>query len=461
MEDLGQVAIEAGLKAGASFVDIRIEHSKKTNLEVVNEVSRDTVLATEKGAGIRAFVDGSWAFGYTSDVTRSGIRKASESITRMALVASKSIEERFEIEAPSFRGKVKYKAKVPINKTQVEYKIELVKELSKDIHYFDRRVKNSRVLYRDIYTELFVANSLGTSVWEESGKIIFIPFCTAKDERSVQEANVAIGLTGGLGDITDERMRWLAEEPSKVALSLLKSKAVKGGIYDVIADPTLNGAMIHEAFGHACEGDSLTGGSSVLQNRLGTVIGPKRINLIDDPTSVGHLGSFVYDWEGTLATRRQLVENGVLTEFMHSLDTSSRLDMNANGAARAMSFMYPPIPRMSNTYMEPGNWNLEELIEDTKEGIIMCNVDYGYTDSSKGQFMFKSIYGQMVENGERTHVVRDTSIAGQILEILHKIDAICDDFFYDAGSCGTQGQMVWVMSGGPHVRFRQVPVGGV
>ena len=75
--------------------------------------------------------------------------------------------------------------------------------------------------------------------------------------------------------------------------------------------------------------------------------------------------------------------------------------------------------------------------------------------------MFKSAHGQLIENGERSDVVRDASIAGQILEILPKIDAICNDFFYDAGSCGTQGQMAWVMSGGPHIRLKQVPVGGV
>ncbi len=461
MEDLSQIAIESGLKAGASFVDIRIERTKQTSLDVVNEVSRNTILSTEKGAGIRAFADGSWAFGYTSDITKSGIKKASESITRMALVASKSIEAHFEIEAPSFQGKVEYNAKIPIDETDVEYKIDLVKELSKDIHFFNSRVKSSRVLYKDFYTELFIANSLGTSTYEETGRIIFIPFCTAKDERSTQQANVAIGLTGGLGDISDERMKWLVEEPSRVAVSLLNSKAIPGGIYDIIADPPLNGGMIHEAFGHACEGDSLTGGSSILQNRLGTAVGPEYINLVDDPTLKGHLGSFVYDWEGTRTTRKELVKKGILSEFMHSLDTASRLEMDANGAARAMSFMHPPIPRMSNTFMEPGDWDLDELIEDTKEGIIMCNVDYGYTDSSKGQFMFKAIHGQMIENGERTYVVRDASIAGQILEILSKIDAICNDFFYDAGNCGTQGQMAWVMSGGPHVRFRQVPVGGV
>lgn len=461
MEDIANLAIETGLNTGAAFIDIRIEYTRKTNLDVVNEVTRNTILATEKGAGIRAFVDGSWAFGYTSDLTKAGIKKSSESIAKMAISASKWVEERFEIEAPSFHDRIEYKAETPIDETPVEYKIEQAKQLSKDMSQTDPRVKSSRIIYRDVYTELYVANSLGTMIKEETGRIVFIPMCTAKDEKSTQQAHLALGLTGGLGDMPDELMQMLVEEPSRIAISLLNSKSVKGGIYDVIVDPPLNGAMIHEAFGHACEGDSLTGGSSVLQGRMGTSVGPEHINLFDDPTLKGHVASFVYDWEGTRATRKQLVKNGVLSELMHSLDTASRLEMDVNGAARAMTFMHPPIPRMSNTFMEPGDWDLDELIADTKEGIIMCNVDYGYTDSTKGSFMFKSVHGQLIEKGERACIVRDASIAGQILDILPKIDAICNDFFYDAGSCGTQGQMAWVMSGGPHIRLRQVPVGGV
>ncbi|MFX1563801.1 MAG: TldD/PmbA family protein [Promethearchaeota archaeon] len=461
MEELAATAIETGLNAGATFVDIRIEYTRKTSIEVVNGVTRTTILATEKGAGIRAFVDGSWAFGHTSDLTNSGIRQAAESITKMALATRPWIYEKIEIDAPTFKDTIDYKTKVPVDTTPIEFKINLAKQISSSISQFDKRVSNSKVIYRDAYTELYVANSLGTRIREDSARMVFIPICTAKDIRSTQRGIAAMGFTGGLGDIGDERIQWMTEEPSRVALSLLSSKAIKGGVYDIIADPILNGAMIHEAFGHACEGDSLTGGSSVLQDKMATPVGPEHINLADDPTLRGHIGSFVYDWEGTRAEKRVMVKDGILSEFLHTIDTASRLNMNVNGAARAASFMFPPIPRMSNTFMESGDWDLEELIQDTKEGVIMCNVDYGYTDSTKGQFMFKAEHGQLIEKGERTTIVRDASIAGLILEILPKIDAVCNDFFYDSGTCGTQGQEVWVMSGGPHIRIRQVPVGGV
>ena len=461
MEDLGAIAIEAGLSAGASFVDIRFENTQQTQLDVVNGVTRNTSLSTTKGAGIRAFVDGSWAFGHTNELTAMGIRETARNVAHMSLATRPWVSEHFEIEAPTFKGRSEYKVEGPINTTPVEDKVSLANEIGAEMSAFDKRVVNSRVVYRDVYTELHVLNSLGTNVSEAHGRIVIIPFCTAKDHRGPQQAHAALGFTTGLGDISSERIRWFAEEPSRIALSLLDSKAMKGGIYDVLADPALNGAMIHEAFGHACEGDSLTGGTSVLQDRLDTSVGPEHINLVDDPTLSGHVGSFTYDWEGTKAKRRQLVKSGILSEFIHTLDTSSRMNMIANGGARAMTFMFPPITRMSNTFMEPGDWQFDELVKDTKEGVLLCNVDYGYTDSTKGQFMFKATHGRIIDNGELGGYVRDASIAGLILDILSKIDACCDDFFYDVGSCGTQGQMAWVMSGGPHVRIRQVPVGGL
>jgi TldD protein len=460
MEDLARLAIETGLNLGISFVDIRIETARMTNLEVVKGVTMKTLIANRAGAGIRAFTKGSWAFGHTSDLTASGIRKAVESLSRMASVATKWVDMDFEIDAPAFSGKAKYRAKDPINNATLEEKIEVAQSIDHQLRQADSRVMHTKVLYRDAWTDSYVANSLQTETRQETGQILIVPICTAKEGANIREATIGYGLTGGLGDISRQDMYDLGTKPAKIAVDLLDSVALKGGVYDVIVDPVLNGAMIHEAFGHACEADNHTGGSSVLEGKLNSAIGPETVSITDDPTLENHIGSYEYDSEGTRARRRQLVRDGVLTEFLHDLDTAARLKMKPNGAARAMSFMHPPIPRMSNTFMEPGDWDLEELIQDTKHGVLMCNVNYGYTDSTKGQFMFQAPYGYEIQNGEKTKMVRDASIAGLITDILWKIDGVSNDFSYDVGNCGTQNQMALVMSGGPHVRIRQVPVGG-
>ena len=460
MENLAELAIETGLDLGMSFVDIRMETTRMTSLEVVKGVTMKTLIANHTGAGIRAFTKGSWAFGHTSDLTVSGIRKAVESLSRMASATTKWVDMDFEIDAPAFSGKAKYRAKGPINKATIEEKIEVAQSIDRQLRQADSRVMHTRVLYRDVWTDRYVANSLQTETRQETGQITITPICTVKESANVQKVAIAYGLTGGLGDISRQAMYNLGTKPAKIAVDLLDSVSLKGGVYDVIADPVLNGAMIHEAFGHACEADNHTAGSSVLKGKLNSAIDPETISITDDPTLEHHIGSYEYDSEGTPARKRELVRDGVLTEFLHDLDTAARLEMEPNGAARAMSFMHLPIPRMSNTFMEPGDWDLDELIQDTKHGVLMCDVNYGYANSSKGQFMFQAPYGYQIQDGERTKMVRDASIAGLITDILWKIDGVSSDFSYDVGECGTQNQTALVMSGGPHVRIRQVPVGG-
>jgi len=460
MENLAELAIETGLDLGMSFVDIRMETTRMTSLEVVKGVTMKTLIANHTGAGIRAFTKGSWAFGHTSDLTVSGIRKAVESLSRMASATTKWVDMDFEIDAPAFSGKAKYRAKGPINKATIEEKIEVAQSIDRQLRQADSRVMHTRVLYRDVWTDRYVANSLQTETRQETGQITITPICTVKESANVQKVAIAYGLTGGLGDISRQAMYNLGTKPAKIAVDLLDSVSLKGGVYDVIADPVLNGAMIHEAFGHACEADNHTAGSSVLKGKLNSAIGQETISITDDPTLEHHIGSYEYDSEGTPARKRELVRDGVLTEFLHDLDTAARLEMEPNGAARAMSFMHLPIPRMSNTFMEPGDWDLDELIQDTKHGVLMCDVNYGYANSSKGQFMFQAPYGYQIQDGERTKMVRDASIAGLITDILWKIDGVSSDFSYDVGECGTQNQTALVMSGGPHVRIRQVPVGG-
>jgi TldD protein len=460
MEDLAKLAIETGLDLGMSFVDIRIEAARMTSFEVVKGVTMKTLIANHTGAGIRTFTKGSWAFGHTSDLTVSGIRKAVESLSQMASATAKWVDTDFEIDAPTFSGKAMYRAKGPINKATIEEKIEVTQSIDHQLRQADSRVMHTRVLYRDIWTDRYVANSLQTEIHQETGQIALTPICTVKEGANIQRAAIGYGLTGGLGDISKEAMHNLGTKSATTALGLLDSVSLKGGVYDVIADPVLNGAMIHEAFGHACEAGNHTAGSSILKGKLNSAVGPETISITDDPTLEHHIGTYEYDSEGTRAQKRELVRDGVLTEFLHDLDTAARLKMIPNGAARSMSFMHPPIPRMSNTFMEPGDWDLDELIQDTKHGVLMCDVNYGYANSAKGQFMFQAPHGCLIQNGERTEMVRDVSIAGSITDILWKIDGVSNDFSYDVGDCGTQDQELLVMSGGPHVRIRQVPVGG-
>ncbi len=461
MEDLAGIAIEAALRQGVSFADIRIEDTRDTRFEITDGITKQSIGSHSKGAGIRAFVDGAWAFAQTTDLTAKGMRTTAESVAKMALATKDRVAERFDIEAPSYEYKVRLRVKRPLEDVTAEEKIAFTKHIDDQARAHDKRVVNTRTIYADTKTDLYIANSLGTSVWMVHLVPRIFSVVTAKEGANRQRAFLSVGGRGGYELMEEERSQVLGTRAAKRAIELLSSIAIKGGKYDVIMDPILNGVMCHEAFGHAAEADNWTAGTTCLEGKFGKTVGPENLSIVDDPTMEGMRGSFEYDWEGTRARKRYLVKDGILNELLHNLETSSRLGYELNGAGRAQSFRFPPLPRMSNTFMEPQDWDLDELIADTKEGVLLCSFNYGYTNSARGQFMFQASHGYLIEKGEKSQMVRDCSLAGLILEFLPKVDAICKDFEMDSGTCGKAGQSLPDMSGGPHARARDVPVGGM
>ncbi len=461
MDDITQAAIEAALKIGVSFADVRIENAATTIIEINDGITRQSIASRIKGAGIRAFIDGAWAFGQTTDLTPAGMRSTGESVAKLALATRDRVEEKFEIDGPTFEGKFKMSLKKPFDSISIKEKMDLVKMIDDQARDFDKRIVTTRSIYGELWSEITIANSFGTNVSFQNSIPMIISVPTAKDGSNRQRLQKSMGVRGGFEKMETEEAQNIGTAAAKLVIDLLSSKATKGGVYDVVMDPILNGVLTHEAFGHAAEADNWPAHSTVLEDKIGERMGPEFLSISDDPTLREIRGSYEFDWEGTKSRKRHLVKDGFLNELLHSLETSSRLDMEPNGSARSQSFMHPPLPRMSNTFMEPRDWKFNELLEDTKSGILLCNFNYGYTQPANGRFMFQASYGYLIDNGEQGQMVRDVSLAGNILEVFSKIDAIGRDFELDAGTCGKDGQTVPTTTGGPHARIRAVPVGGM
>ncbi|MEM2141780.1 MAG: TldD/PmbA family protein [Candidatus Thorarchaeota archaeon] len=461
MDDEALIAIESALDAGASFADVRIENSNGLSIEVTDGVTRSATLSYMKGAGVRALAGGIWVFIQTTDLTPEKMRETGRSAGELARSMSSRVSERFTIEAPTFRDSVRVPVKTPLRDVSIEEKMLLVKDLDEQGRRVDERIKNTVTTYREVWEELRVVNSLGSDVSFQNSLPLISSTCTSIDGDKKRQSFLSVGGRGGFELMRTDDALSVGERAAKIAIDLLSSTVVRGGTYDVVMDPELNGTMVHEAFGHACEADFWLSHSTVLEGRLGESVGPDFLNISDDPTLPNMRGTCEYDWEGTRTRKHRLVEKGMLTDLLHSLETASRLGCTPNGAARAASSMGLPIPRMSNTFMEPGDWDVNELIEDTRQGLLLCGSNYGYTEPSKGQFMFQASHGYLIEHGELGQMVSDVSLAGSILDVLNRIDAVADDFKMQPGLCGKNGQMVPEMSGGPHARIRGIPVGGV
>ncbi|MDK2383736.1 MAG: TldD/PmbA family protein, partial [Candidatus Korarchaeota archaeon] len=252
----------------------------------------------------------------------------------------------------------------------------------------------------------------------------------------------------------------IAEEAAKRAVEALSAKPAPPGPHPAILDPKLAGVFIHEAFGHAAEGDAVVNNESILTGKLGEKVGSEVVSVVDDPTIEGLYGFYRYDDEGTESRRKYIVKEGILSGYMTNLETASKLGIEPTGNARSMDYSNPPIVRMSNTFIDRGDWTLEEMLSDMKRGIYAFGSLYGYTDPAKGQFMFKAEGGWLIENGELKQRLREVAITGMTLEVLNNMDAVGKDLSHDPGMCGKMGQWVPVTTGAPHVRVSRLVFGG-
>jgi TldD protein len=237
---------------------------------------------------------------------------------------------------------------------------------------------------------------------------------------------------------------------------------------NVLLEQSLVGVYIHEAFGHASEGDAILANRSVLRNQIGNQMAIGGVNVIDDPTLAGYRGSFKYDSEGTPTSKRDIIKDGKLVGYLNDLQTASMLDQGniLNGSARATDFRHMTMPRMGNTYIDNGELSLEELLQEIGDGVYLTYSNGGFVNPSTGEFYFSSQSGFKIENGELTTPIRNSGMSGMTLEVLQNTLGVGNDLMIDAfpGVCGkgnlTGFQPMPVTGGGPTIAAKDIIVGG-
>jgi TldD protein len=218
--------------------------------------------------------------------------------------------------------------------------------------------------------------------------------------------------------------------------------------------------FIHEAFGHLSEADFVYENPRMQELlQLGKPVAIEQLNVVDDATLNGLPGSLKYDDEGVPAQRKYLIKNGVLTQRLHNRETAGKMNEAPTGNARALSASYPPLVRMTNTAIEPGDRSFAETIADIDEGVYAVRMIGGQTNGE--MFTFAAAEGYMIRDGQIAEPVSDVTLTGNVFQTLTDIEAIGDDSVYTNGGCGKGGQSPLPVSvGGPHVRIKDVVVGG-
>jgi TldD protein len=362
-----------------------------------------------------------------------------------------------EFDAWSLNKEIKPKidpAKVPIDE-----KIKRVREIYTYVKNADKRIINVQVKYLELLIERIFVNNEGCKLRQviPRTRIFVVPIAK---EGSVVDYDYFIK-SGEMGfEIFDSIENKVLDQTINNSLEMLKAELPPAGRNTIILDSSMAGMIAHESFGHGLEADQILRDRSYLKKHLNKQVASEICTIYDTPSLEKKLGSYFFDDEGIKAGHNILVENGILRNFIYDRRTASVLKATPQGNGRRESFAHPVNVRMSNTYFGSGDYKLEEMISEIKEGVMLVHGSFGMEDPLGGGMQCTARKGYLIENGEKTKILKAIALSGDVLEMLKNIDAVSKDVLkLNGGTCGKGTEdMVPVTDGGSYIRAKNALV---
>jgi TldD protein len=442
-------------KAKADYTEARFEENQTSAIVYRGKTLESIGRSSASGGNVRALAKGGWGFTSFNELDNLANRVSIAAEQAKATGSGKSQLSPIDPVKDTVSSGVKTD---PVTIPLVEKK-KLLDEYN-EIMWSIPRIKTTNIGYSDSRKKVVFVNSEGSLISQERADVNLRLTAIAAKDSEVQQAGVSMGSRGDFEAITN--LHKMIKEMAQNAVNLLDAPQAKGGEYTVVLDPILAGVFVHEAFGHLSESDFVYENENMRKlMKLGKQFGAEQLNIVDSASDPpGLRGSFKYDDEGVRAVKTYLIREGKLVGRLHSRETATKMKEKPTGNARAINYRYPPIVRMTNTYIEPGKMSFFDIIADIKEGIYAKNW-YGGTTSME-MFTFSAGEAYMIRNGKIAEAIRPIMLTGNVFKTLLNIDAIGDDLdMNQGGGCGKGGQSpLPVSNGSPHIRIRHCLVGG-
>ena len=446
--------IERALRShDADYVEVRLDDTATNRIVYRGRELEEIGRIRSFGGNVRALVRGGW--GFVSFNEPAELRKRVEEAISAAHHVGR--ETSMLAEVPPVVDSVRLKVKKDPRAIPLATKKEMLDRYNERMLSVEG-VTSTNIMYSDSHKQVVFASSEGSYIEQERIDVVSRLSATARKNGDVQQASMSLGALNDFSYI--EALDEISIHLGERAVELLSAPYVKAGTYPVVLDPILAGVFCHEAFGHLSESDFVYENERMKEIMvLGRQFGQPHLNIVDGAAVPGLRGSFRYDDEGVPAQETDLIREGILVGRLHSRETAGKMGERVTGNARAIDYRFPPIVRMTNTYIEPGKMSFEELIADIDEGVYARNWFGGTT--SMEMFTFSAGEAYMIRNGKVAELLRPVKLTGNLFTTLINIDALGNDIdFNQGGGCGKGGQMpLPVSNGSPHIRIRDVVVG--
>ncbi len=455
---LGRV-LDSVMGRGIDHADLYFQLSREESWSLEDGIVKEASYNIEQGVGVRAMSAEKTGFAYTDEVVLPALEQAAGSAraiarsgaTQAVQAWSRPVEKRLYLPID------------PLDTLPDEDKVAWLMKLDAYARKQDPRVKQVMASLAASHEVVLIAASDGT---------------LAADVRPLVRMNVSViveqngrreqGYSGGGGRIGwnellhGEAPFKHAAEAVRQALVNLEAVAAPAGPMTVVLGPGWPGILLHEAIGHGLEGDFNRKGTSAFTNRIGQKVASETITVVDDGTLDSRRGSLNVDDEGTPSQCTVLIEKGILRGYLQDKLNARLMGMQPTGNGRRESFAHMTLPRMTNTYMRPGNTAPEEIIASVPKGLYAVNFGGGQVDITSGKFVFSASEAYLIENGRIGAPVKGATLIGNGPDVLTRVSLVGNDLKLDAGvgTCGKEGQSVPVGVGQPTLKIDSLTVGG-
>jgi TldD protein len=439
--------------------DLYFQHSRSESWVLEDGIVKDGNHSIEQGVGVRALSGEKTGFAYSDEIVLPALLEAAGSARAIAQAGASGVGKPLAIAT----GRALYPAIDPIETLSSEAKIALLRELDALCRSLDPRVKQVIVSIAASLETILLAGSDGTLA-ADVRPLVRVNVQVIAEQNGRRESGSAGG--GGRYGFTEllenERAHGFAREAVRTALVNLESVDAPAGNMTVVLGPGWPGVLLHEAIGHGFEGDFNRKGTSAFAGMMGEKVAAPGVTVVDDGTLAGRRGSLSIDDEGTPTNCTVLVENGVMKGYMQDKLNARLMGMAPTGNGRRESFAHLPMPRMTNTYMLPGERDPGEIIASVKKGLYAVNFGGGQVDITNGKFVFSASEAYLIEDGKVTRPVKGATLVGSGPEVLTRVSMIGNDLKLDegVGVCGKDGQSVPVGVGQPTLKIDRMTVGG-
>jgi TldD protein len=454
-----------GSLSGVDYGELRF-HDRIHNAIAVRQGDLETASSVRYGGvGVRVLVRSGWGFSSTSRVDSAGIEQAIADAVRAAEAASRgSCGSDVKLgEAHLATGTYQVDVDDPLADHPFEEKLVLVRDTERRVRGASPHIQSAMVQYTEYIDEKAIVTTDGGRVRIIDSKPEFWVVAIGSDNGECTYASEMEAVTGGWGDLFRNRTpEEMADQAVDRACRLLKASYPPGERATVILDPALVGILAHEAIGHTVEADFVLSGA-ITKGKLGERVASEQVTLVDSgPIQYDGKpsGVVLVDDEGVVSEKTVVIENGILKSYLHNRETAGLFGVASTGNARAFEYCDEPLIRMRNTYIEPGDRSLEEIISEVEDGYLLQQMGMGGQADANAEFMFAAGEAYRIRKGRKEELLRGVTVSGQAFEVLQSVDAMTREFKWGGGTgyCG-KGQLAKVDAGGPYIRCTAI-IGG-